>query len=182
MKRFKNRVYYTFSDVLGQNDIGVYIPVVAFVPSMASGNQSYNVYPYILYNDSGTTKSYPDCDKLLTMLIQRYFDHYCFALDEEDVSDDVVNRMKRMFRFDLLNIMNFTAPKYLMLLNLYEDQKTHLLDKVKSSTTALAKFNDTPQGSGDYTGDSYTTNVNRSTVENENDLAPGMERLNQIQQ
>lgn len=75
-----------------------------------------------------------------------------------------------------VNKIKYTYEKYKTILDFYADNKAKLMDSVKTINTA--RFNDTPQNAGDFSGEDYTTNYTESTSSNE--LATIMTRLAEI--
>lgn len=67
--------------------------------------------------------------------------------------------------------------KYGLLIQNLELNKKKLLDDVKSSS--IARFNDTPQNSGDFSDDNHTSNITKT--ENTTNAGTMMQRLNEIE-
>ena len=67
--------------------------------------------------------------------------------------------------------------KYVMLIQNLELNKSKLLDDVKSSS--IARFNDTPQNSGDFSDDNHTSTITKT--ENSSNVGTMMQRLNEIE-
>ena len=67
--------------------------------------------------------------------------------------------------------------KYSMLIQNLSNNKAKLLDDVKSSS--IARFNDTPQNSGDFSDDNHTSNI--TTTTNSSNVGTMMQRLNEIE-
>ena len=64
-----------------------------------------------------------------------------------------------------------------MLIQNFENNKAKLLDDVKSSS--VARFNDTPQNSGDFSDDQHTSNT--TTTTSSSNVGTMMQRLNEIE-
>lgn len=64
-----------------------------------------------------------------------------------------------------------------MLIQNLSNNKAKLLDDVKSSS--IARFNDTPQNSGDFSDDQHTSNI--TTTTNSSNVGTMMQRLNEIE-
>lgn len=64
-----------------------------------------------------------------------------------------------------------------MLIQNLNNNKTKLLDDVKSSSTS--RFNDTPQNSGDFSDDQHTSNL--TTTISSSNVGTMMQRLNEIE-
>lgn len=82
----------------------------------------------------------------------------------------------------LVSVLNLTYPRYSVILSAYATQKTKLLDQVKLESKALTRHNDAPQNSGDYSGDTYTSDYVITSAEQETDHGTPMERLREIEQ
>lgn len=67
--------------------------------------------------------------------------------------------------------------KYSLLINNLENNKTKLLNQIKSSS--VNRFNDVPQNQGEYEDNAHNTNV--TTVESNTDGATLLARLNEIE-
>ena len=67
--------------------------------------------------------------------------------------------------------------KYVMLIQNLENNKSKLLDDVKSAS--ISRFNDTPQNSGDFSDDPHTSTI--TTTENSSNVGTMMQRLNEIE-
>lgn len=70
-----------------------------------------------------------------------------------------------------------SSEKYKLLIQNLNNNKTKLLDDVKSSS--IARFNDTPQNSGDFSDDQHTSNTTKT--ENSSNVGTMMQRLNEIE-
>ena len=64
-----------------------------------------------------------------------------------------------------------------MLIQNLTNNKSKLLDDVKSSS--VARFNDTPQNSGDFSDDQHTSNI--TTTTSSSNVGTMMQRLNEIE-
>lgn len=64
-----------------------------------------------------------------------------------------------------------------MLIQNLNNNKTKLLDDVRSSS--VARFNDTPQNSGDFSDDNHTSNI--TTTTSSSNVGTMMQRLNEIE-
>ena len=70
-----------------------------------------------------------------------------------------------------------STEKYSILIQNLNNNKTKLLDDVKSSS--IARFNDTPQNSGDFSDDNHTSNI--TTTTSSSNVGTMMQRLNEIE-
>ena len=70
-----------------------------------------------------------------------------------------------------------SSEKYSLLIQNLNNNKQKLLDDVKSSS--IARFNDTPQNSGDFSDDQHTSNITKT--ESSSNVGTMMARLNEIE-
>ena len=70
-----------------------------------------------------------------------------------------------------------SSEKYSLLIQNLSNNKAKLLDDVKSSS--VARFNDTPQNSGDFSDDNHTSNITKT--ESSSNVGTMMQRLNEIE-
>lgn len=106
----------------------------------------------------------------------RYFSHYAIVTDHENLN--FID--KDEFAYKLYTIFDRTYDKYSELLKYYASAKTHLMDKINSTTDTTSKFTDTPQeGDEDY-DDPYLTN--KTTGHSESNIEPNtmIMRLSEI--
>lgn len=135
---------------------------------------------------------YLDEDRLslLNMIIERYWDEYVFQSEEE--MDDPLNILSypdilfktRRFLGKVIDLIEYTYPKYAAILSSYDTEKTHLLDQMNKSISGsdTRRDNDTPQDGGDYSDDNHTSFISQGQVSNEEswDDTPVIERLDKI--
>lgn len=107
------------------------------------------------------------------------------AINDADLEDDSISTSdKRAILLDMSQelmatiaaIIKATYSRYKAILDAYKAEEGHLMDGLTSKSTS--KFNDTPQGSGDYTNDQYTSTITQSS--NETDVGTPMQRLEEI--
>lgn len=82
----------------------------------------------------------------------------------------------REFMRKYIVIFKETYTRYIVLLNMYQNNKNKLLDELK--TVSVDRFNDTPQNNGDFTSDSHTTTYRKLEVSTP--ISSIMERINEI--
>ena len=70
-----------------------------------------------------------------------------------------------------------STEKYSLLIQNLENNKSKLLDDVKSAS--ISRFNDTPQNSGDFSDDQHTSTTTKT--ENSSNVGTMMARLNEIE-
>lgn len=121
--------------------------------------------------------------KLWKKLYNRYLSSGVLFMDEENyqVTQTVFrNKAKDWFR-KLISLMDSTYDKYKILIDSYEAQKTHMMDKVKREVSNNTRFNDTPQNSGEFDDDPYTTNITQFASMESSDFNTPAYRLKEIQ-
>lgn len=125
-------------------------------------------------DDGFTNENYV---KVLNLVIKRFLNHYCFSTDSETFDyNKGYNFIAKM-----INVLEMTSPRYLKLLEVYEQAKNELLSPVKIETSRLTRFNDTPQDEGDFANDAHTTNLTEDTGTTKNDLDSKMGRIREIE-
>lgn len=174
---FQEHIIYNFEDVLielfsdneapySQAQFRTLLQHLNYLPAQSLTNVyglsflELNEYVYVPTTTSVT---------LLNKLADRYGEHYCIdILDDNEKEKAFKSLMKKVVK-----LMDYTYPKYSTLLDQYENQKTHLMDKLSrvrqgerntlqdgaSSNNGSYKdlHNDTPQ----------TTDVTANLVENQ---------------
>lgn len=104
-----------------------------------------------------------------------YVDKLC-RYDElpSEPTDVEVNKIKEKFVKKLASIYNFTKDKYLELLNLYEAHRNNLINRLPSTVanTTTHRVNDTPQNSGDFTGEDFTSIFENTNTNTESKNSP----------
>ena len=88
----------------------------------------------------------------------------------------------KKFIIKFISVIDLTAPRYTKLLSLYASQESKLLDKLESSNSGLAVFNDTPQGSGDFSDDPHATTTTKTSSTSAVEVKTPIERLKEIQE
>ena len=94
--------------------------------------------------------------------------------------DESENFLEKFCRTKVGQIMSWwqsATEKYSMLIQNLTANKSKLLDDVKSSS--VARFNDTPQNSGDFSDDNHTSNITKT--ESSSNVGTMMQRLNEIE-
>ena len=96
---------------------------------------------------------------------------------DSDESEDFVEKFCRTKVGQLFAWWQSSTEKYSLLIQNLEANKAKLLDDVKSSS--IARFNDTPQNSGDFSDDKHTSNITKT--ESSSNVGTMMQRLNEIE-
>ena len=96
---------------------------------------------------------------------------------DSDETEDFIEKFCRTKVGQIFAWWQSSSDKYKLLIQNFENNKSKLLDDVKS--TSLARFNDTPQNSGDFSDDQHTSTVTKT--ENSSNVGTMMARLNEIE-
>lgn len=96
---------------------------------------------------------------------------------DSDETEDFVEKFCRTKAGQIMAWWMSSTEKYSMLIQNLTANKAKLLDDVKSSS--IARFNDTPQNSGDFSDDPHTSNI--TITENSSNAGTMMQRLNEIE-
>ena len=91
-------------------------------------------------------------------------------------NEDTVDQAYVDWMTDFVYILDLTYNKYKKLIELYQSEENNLMKQLES--TGVVKFNDTPQNTGNFEGDDYTTNV--STTTSKTDSGTIISRLSEI--
>ena len=121
-------------------------------------------------------------NELFIHVYDRYWREYClFTENEVGTSEAEVVEAWFPFWLKFYNILQWTKEKYETLISYYRGNLTKLMDDVKTTSRGTSRFNDTPQGSGDFSDDPHTSSINQnnSTYEDEKDTK--VQRLREIQ-
>ena len=184
----KSRYNYTLNDVL-DNLYGSSVNPVSFLASDVIKSIMEEEIPVNVAKSLSELGTYtgsplytitwatyiPD---VLNNVYRLHFDNYCVFTD---VELSPKSQQAKLWLLKFLTLVNQTAPRYKNLLTLYKAQETHLLDKLQSTNTGFARFNDTPQGSGDFADDTHATNITNTSSIIESEVKTPMERLKEIQ-
>lgn len=127
---------------------------------------------------------------LLNLLIARYWDEYVFISEEKmDNPSNILSYPDILYKTRILlgkiiNIIEFTYPKYSAILSSYDSSKTKLMDKLEKiiDGSDTRRDNDTPQDGGTFDDDNHTSFISQGEVDNKEkwDDAPLIERLDKI--
>ena len=106
----------------------------------------------------------------------RFYQEVVIYVDSDE-SEDFVEKFARTKVGQIFAFWISSTEKYSLLIQNLEANKAKLLDDVKSSS--VARFNDTPQNSGDFSDDNHTSTVTKT--ENSSNVGTMMSRLNEIE-
>lgn len=115
--------------------------------------------------------------KLWQYVCSRFINEYILI---DDTKSDY-KEFTTPFLRKVLNILNGSYDRYNAIYDAFETQKSKLLNTIKTTQLGSAKFNDTPQGNGDYSDDTHTTNITLTKGETESDNLTPVMRLKEIE-
>lgn len=180
----KSKYNYTFNDVLELLTGTTLQPWIDtgsnIFQSIIEDELSNNVIASLseIGSLSGETFTYAThIASLLDNLYRLHEENYCVFVDLETSA----NSESKRFIVKLLTLINQTAPRYKKLLTLYASEESKLLDGLTTESDGFVKFNDTPQGSGDFSDDTHATNVTKTNSTTTTDVKTPMEKLKEIQ-
>ena len=121
---------------------------------------------------------------IINEVIANHYQDFVFALEYQGTTpnSDVLEEMCKDTIYRFLNKVDTSTPRYVSLLKLYKDNENNLLARVKSVTTGVSRFNDTPQGSGEFDDDKHTTNISENSGEVATDVTTIMARIKEVQE
>ena len=96
---------------------------------------------------------------------------------DSDETEDFKEKFARTKIGQIFPWWQSSTEKYSLLIQNLNANKSKLLDDVKSSS--VARFNDTPQNSGDFSDDQHTSNI--TTTTSSSNVSTMMARLNEIE-
>lgn len=177
----------TFRDVikyvLGNEKVNPNISFKTFVEN--DFNTTYvDTYAFDLAGVNVKSIYTADTDyNLFSLLYSRFSDEIIYThsskLNIETFEDHKLKVAK--FINKIYNVYTYKSDKYISLLTYYNNNRENLLNAIKVTSKAVNRFNDTPQLSGNYIDESYTSNIgiNDNEINNEKDTL--IMRLAEIQ-
>ena len=154
---FDSDLNYSFSNLLSDFDLDV--------PSKEITGINENEWKV-----QGSPSAYGLLHKLWMYIFNKY--EYEFVGFGDSATPAISNPSIQKFWKMLLHKMVESYPRYKELLDLYNDEKDHLMDDVKSWT----KFNDAPQMANQYDSNEYVSNY----TEYGNQYASKIARIKEI--
>ena len=127
--------------------------------------------PYDKFNDTEEGK------KCFQEYLWPRFYQEAIIYTDSDESEDFVKKFCKTKIGQIMSWWTSASEKYSMLIQNLTANKSKLLDDVKSSS--IARFNDTPQNSGDFSDDNHTSNITKT--ESSSNVGTMMQRLNEIE-
>lgn len=118
--------------------------------------------------------------KLMQTLIMRFADSYCARLIYSDDYEEELTLKAKHVASTIFTILQNTYEKYEVLYNAYQEKKDVLLDRLKVESNVINRYNDTPQGEGDFSDDEHTSDINITKGETATDNTTPIERIAEI--
>ena len=186
----KNKFVYSLADVLGvsssrlgDSSSGRFL---IYLSSVQHDHQIATNFPEVLKEENSHLVYASDhCKNLLNFLCNDHYDDIVLVIESKEQNAPTTteyNKHMDSFIFSLLNKLNASAPRYKTLLDLYKDKEDKMLDGIKSTTTGVSRFNDTPQNDGEFDDDDHNTNLTKTEGEVVSDGLTPMLRLKEIQE
>lgn len=164
--------YYSLYDVLN------YSPYSDQLTTLKDLCNSYSInitkYPFDLENT--------EISNLYRALYSRYLNH---AIIKKEGNEIYEMKDVQIWLSTLLSILERNADYYITVLSIYNNEKTKLMDSIKSTNIATQKYNDTPQNPNSesvYEGDNYLTSFTKNESNNETELNTKIVRIAEIEQ
>lgn len=119
---------------------------------------------------------------LMTNVYDRHANDYLFRYDSNACDGDhtLTQADVRKSISKLVNVLNITLPKYIVLLKQFKKASGDPIAPITSKSSGETKFNDTPQNIGDWGDEDHTTNISSSESETSVDTGSLMERLSAL--
>lgn len=177
MMNYRICTYYTLADMLRYFE-GNSLDIVSYKLGLPQENEVINLIQFMYdpidpdpYETGCISKDETNklwCEYFANGHLNSYIVR---ALDDKDPKEAYIDWMT-----DWIYVLNLTYNKYKKLIDLYKQEEDNLLNKLE--TNNIVKFNDTPQNSGDYEGDDFTSNITSSSTKS--DSANMINRLSEI--
>lgn len=176
----KINLYFTLGELISLEDVTI-------EPNSSNDlnfkEDIMNKYGFVI-EDSSADKLLV-LNQLMRYVYSRFYDIYVFKKQFEpydfrrlEYAPSGAER-KSVYRL-FINMFNLTAPRYMVLLQQYDNKKADPIGKIVSSSSGKTRFNDTPQDTGDFDDDEHTTNITQSEATTEVDSGSIMERLDSL--
>ena len=177
MYNYYERTYYTLDDI--RIEVGIN-------PRNKGPYTMSNISLIIFLNGCLTESGYDAAPKLTetneaincfrNYIWPRFYQEAIIYADL-DKNEDFVEKFCRTKVGQIMAWWTASIEKYSLLIQNLTNNKTKLLDDVKSAS--ISRFNDTPQNSGDFSDDNHTSTVTKT--ENSSNVGTMMARLNEIE-
>lgn len=176
--RTTKSVYFTLGDLVAMEDDTWY-------PNTSSDIQFASIMTaYGLTIEDSTSDKLSILYQLIRMIYAEYFHEYVvkkiIGVYEDETNVVLSTSEKKEVWRQFVALFNMTAPRYIPLLKSYKANEATPIAKIKSSTSGINRFNDTPQDSGDFATDSHTTTINENNVTVEADSGSVAQKLDEL--
>ena len=172
------RTYYTLDDIreaLGGSYLAANGPYSMITKSFSTFlNDCLVSSGLAVYNGNIDTAESVNCFQ--KYIWPRFYQEAIIYVDSDE-NDDLVQKLARTKVGQIYAWWQSSTEKYSLLIQNLTANKAKLLDDVKSSS--VARFNDTPQNSGDFSDDQHTSNI--TTTTSSSNAGTMMARLNEIE-
>ena len=177
MYNYYERTYYTLDDI--RVEVGINPTVKG---PYAIGSQSLSGFlkaclKKVEFVESPLFTETTESKKCFTEYIWPRFYQEAIIYADLDKNEDFVEKFCRTKVGQIMPWWQSSTEKYSMLIQNLNNNKSKLLDDVKSAS--ISRFNDTPQNSGDFSDDQHTSTTTKT--ENSSNVATMMQRLNEIE-
>lgn len=163
---------------MNRNYIRNYVTLTDIAGDAINRDVFRNLFNEWCVNPPTITEQFND---VITTIGELYGDWYVGYKDKaitwgvlpSDLTEEEVDKIKEKFVRKFASVYKFTEEKYMVLLNLYGEHRNNILKRLDSSVSRelTHKVNDTPQNSGNFDAEEFTsiyeaTNENTKTVNN----------------
>ena len=124
----------------------------------------------------GTIETPESIDCFRNHIWPRFYQESVIYVDSNE-TEEFLEKFARTKIGQIMSWWMSSSDKYSLLIQNLNNNKSKLLDDVKSSS--IARFNDTPQNSGDFSDDNHTSNITKT--ESSSNVSTMMARLNEIE-
>ncbi len=170
------RTYYTLDDI--RKETGMFPqfegPYGMQIPTMS--NFINTCLKYVKFSSVSEVETSESVTCFRNYIWPRFYKEAIIYVDSDE-SEDFVKKFAETKVGQIMSWWTASTEKYSLLIQNLSNNKAKLLDDVKSSS--IARFNDTPQNSGDFSDDNHTSNITKT--ESSSNVGTMMARLNEIE-
>ena len=175
------RTYYTLDDIrkeveLYLNSAGPYVMSASYSDLTTFMNGCLEKAGLTTPPITTTTETNESNNCFRDYIWPRFYQEVVVYTDSDE-SESFVEKFCKTKAGQIMAWWQSSTDKYSLLIQNLENNKAKLLDDVKSSS--IARFNDTPQNSGDFSDDNHTSNITKT--ESSSNVGTMMQRLNEIE-
>lgn len=114
---------------------------------------------------------------LMNLVFKRFNSMIAVCSEERALSEYT----RQVFIYHLTTMIEMTKERYITLLTSYTSAAAKLLAPLKTTIDSSNRFNDTPQNTGDFSTDPFTTSINQISSTTEVETETIMSRLRELQ-